>query len=145
MSDEGQRPPEIKVTDRRSFAPDGTRRADGSDAPVAGAAHERSAPEVATHEASRDPQPANGLPGVDFAQIVISFRTSALLDLGLLKDPSIPEGPLRLDGARQMIDILVLLRDKTRGNLSADEGELLEQVIEELQLHWVRVSQAAAR
>jgi hypothetical protein len=44
-----------------------------------------------------------------------------------------------------MIDILVLLREKTRGNLDPDERELLEQVIEELQLHWVRVSQSAVR
>ncbi len=131
-ADEPAGSPSIKVTDRRAFSSDGTRR-------EADAAPESRSPDAQT---ASPPSLGAQLPGVDMATLVISFRGSALLDLGLLKDPSMPDRPPNLDGARQMIDILSLLRDKTRGNLTRDESELLDQVIEELQLHWVRARQA---
>lgn len=77
------------------------------------------------------------LPAPTFATFVLSLSTSALLQLGLIEDPSgqKPEPDLAL--ARHTIDILEVLRDKTRGNLEEQEEQLLTQVLHDLHMRFV--------
>ena len=53
--------------------------------------------------------------------------------------------PANLPAAQQMIDILALLEEKTRGNLTAEERQLLEQILYELRLRYVEVSKQRRR
>jgi hypothetical protein len=98
-----------------------------------GAAEEASAPKPS--EAER------GLPKADFAGLAISLGHSALYHLGLVADPqSGQKGEKNLALARQTIDILEMLEEKTRGNLLADEARLLEELLYDLRMRFVEAS-----
>jgi hypothetical protein len=83
-----------------------------------------------------DPQPA-----LSFTAFVLSLASTAAIHFGDLPDPVSGESSdLNLDGAAQMIEILSLLEQKTRGNLTAEERQILEQVLYELRMRFVEVS-----
>ena len=78
------------------------------------------------------------VPGIDFSTFVLSLGTSALYHLGAVT----PEGEersaeLNLPLARQTIDTLSMLEEKTRGNLDAEEAKLLESLLYELRMRFV--------
>jgi len=83
---------------------------------------------------------------LSFVAFVISLATTAAIHLGDLPDPATgqPVEP-NLDGAKQMIDILALLEEKTRGNLTAEERQVMEQVLYELRLHYVEITGGAKK
>jgi hypothetical protein len=84
--------------------------------------------------------------GLSFTAFVLSLASTAAIHFGDLPDPSSGErAPLNLSGAAQMIDILALLDQKTRGNLTAEERAMLEQVLYELRLRFVEASGAGKR
>jgi hypothetical protein len=83
---------------------------------------------------------------LSFAGFVLSLASTAAIHFGDLPDPiSGQPSELNLDGAAQMIEILSLLDQKTRGNLTAEERQMLEQVLYELRLRFVEVSGAGKR
>src|SRR5262245_44233394 len=78
------------------------------------------------------------LPQVDFAAIVLSFASSALFHLGLVPDPETGQpGPTSLPLAQHSIDLLALLEVKTKGNLSAEEAQLLSNLLTELRVRFL--------
>ena len=80
---------------------------------------------------------------LSFTAFVVSLATTAAIHLGDMAEPS--SGKTQepnLEGAGQMIEILALLEQKTRGNLSAEERQVLEQVLYELRLRYVEVAGA---
>jgi hypothetical protein len=89
----------------------------------------------------RAPAEHGVLPPADFAAIALSFASSALFHLGLVADPASGEpGQKNLPLARHSIDLLELLQQKTRGNLSPDEAELLTNLLTELRVRYVESS-----
>jgi uncharacterized protein DUF1844 len=90
-----------------------------------------------------DPEGASdSLPEMSFTTLVLSLSTSALLHLGVAPEPG--EGPApetNLPLARQTIDILEILHDKTRGNLDQGESRLLEGVLHDLRMRFVAARQ----
>jgi len=80
-----------------------------------------------------------------FTLFVLSLASSAAIHFGDLPDPSGAAGEPNLDGAAQMIEILSLLDQKTRGNLTAEERQVLEQVLYELRLRFVEVAGGGKR
>jgi len=106
----------------------------------AGAADE--APKTPLEEPKQAPGAAPAA-RVDFATLVQSFFVTALYHLGLAADPETgkPTAP-NLAAARQDIEILELLEEKTRGNLDTEEGRLLEGVLYELRMRFVEASRA---
>lgn len=90
------------------------------------------------------PQGEQDANGVTFIAFVISLVHTAAHHLGDVDDPgSGRRSEVNLPAAHQMIDILALLEEKTRGNLSAEERQLLEQAIYELRMRFVEVAQTA--
>jgi len=76
---------------------------------------------------------------VDFSTFVLSLATSALYHMGLGPDPSGETAPEKnLPLARQTIDTLEMLEEKTRGNLDDQEAKLLESILYELRMDFVR-------
>jgi hypothetical protein len=78
---------------------------------------------------------------ISFTAFVLSLASSTAIHFGDVPDPgSGQKASVNLEGASQMIDILALLEEKTRGNLTAEERQVLEQVLYELRLRFVEVS-----
>ena len=83
---------------------------------------------------------------LSFTAFVISLASSAAIHFGDLPDPNTGQlAELNLDGAAQMIEILGLLEEKTRGNLTPEEHEVLEQVLFELRMRFVQASGGGKR
>ncbi len=75
---------------------------------------------------------------MSFSTLVISLASSALVHLGVAPEPGVPApGPANLPLAQQTIDILEVLKQKTRGNLDADESNLLEQALHDLHMRFL--------
>ena len=82
---------------------------------------------------------------VSFSGFVISLTTTAAVHFGDYPDPVSGETQApNLEAASQMIDILAMLEVKTRGNLTAQERSLLEQVLYDLRMRFVAAQQEAA-
>jgi len=85
-------------------------------------------------------------PALSFITFVLSLASSAAIHFGDLADPDSGERPEpNLAGAAQMIEILSLLDQKTRGNLTAEERQVLEQVLFELRMRFVQVAGGGKR
>ena len=80
------------------------------------------------------------LPDIDFATFVLSMASSAFLHLGQMPHPDTQKAELNLPMAKQTIDILEMLQGKTRGNLSRDEEQLLENLLYDLRLRYVEAA-----
>ncbi|MCB9666498.1 MAG: DUF1844 domain-containing protein [Myxococcales bacterium] len=78
------------------------------------------------------------LPALDFTTFVLSLSTSALMHLGELADKGGQPALVNLSLARQTIDLLAVLEQKTKGNLTGEEERLLSHILAELRLHYVQ-------
>lgn len=129
----------FKVHDRRSFSEDGelrdARRERGSKEA------EKTGPETDVTETAPAPgAEASGEAKVDFPGFVLSLATTGMMHLGAIPDPVTGKKEENLPGARQMIEILLVLKDKTQGNLSNEEAKLLDSLIYEMQMGVMRQS-----
>ena len=89
-----------------------------------------------TEPSSDDAQPASG---ISFPAFVLSLAHTAAVHFGDVPDPvSGTTVEPNLPAAQQMIEILALLEAKTRGNLTAEERQLLEQILYELRMRYVQ-------
>lgn len=81
-------------------------------------------------------------PSIDFNTFILSLSTSALMHLGKL--PGVDQdAPVNLAHAKQSIDCIALLEEKTRGNLSGEEERLITEVLYDLRLQFVAAAKAA--
>jgi hypothetical protein len=119
------------VRDRRTGATD-TGAEQPQQGPGAGA---QKSPDRGGREAPHDAQSAQEL---DFSTFVISLATSAQVGLGAVPHPETNQAVQNFPAAKQMIDILALLKEKTKGNLTEAESSLLDQVLYNLRIHYVR-------
>lgn len=117
-----------------------------------GAERPRPQPPQATpeQEAKQETQAAAPPPGgespeppseLSFSGFVLGLGTQALMLLGELPDPQGRLARPEPAAARQLIDILGLLKEKTRGNLSQDEEKILEQLLFDLRMRYVQQEQ----
>lgn len=83
------------------------------------------------------PQHADDLPPIDFSTFIVSLRASAMLHLGSGQDGS--EHSIDLALARQEIDLLGIMEEKTRGNLTGEEERLLSQILFDLRTRYLAV------
>lgn len=84
-------------------------------------------------------------PEVSFVAFIISLASNAAVQFGDMPDPVTNQTrPPNLEAAKQLIDIIAMLEQKTRGNLSAEERQLVEQVLYELRMRFVEARKAAS-
>lgn len=103
----------VRVTDTRASAqPDDARADEGLEAP----------------------EGMDALPPLDWNTFVLSLSTSALMHLGEVADEATPP---KLSLAKQTIDLLALLEEKTKGNLSGEEERLLSEILFDLRMRYV--------
>jgi hypothetical protein len=104
-------------------------------------------PDVAQMEASglvfekaRNADDREQLPPIDFPTFVLSLSHSAFVHLGDAKNPVDSSQQVNLPLARQTIDLLALLQEKTKGNLSGEEERIIEQSIYDLRMRYAEVA-----
>ena len=127
------------IKDRRHFDESGDLR--GEEVPKV----EERKTEVKVEEAGSTPEGAafsdageTPLPEVNFASFIFSLSTTAMYHFGDFPDPVTKESRKNLAAAKQTIDLLSILKAKTEGNLTADEKQLLEGILYELRLRFVK-------
>jgi hypothetical protein len=135
------------VKDSRVFSQDG-REAESADEEIPAAAEEEEQAAASTEETpeteAAETTPPDGsdqqppLPEINFATFVVSLNASALLHLGAIGDPTTGKTDKNLSMAKQTIDILSLLEEKTAGNLSTDEENLLKNILYDLRIIYVK-------
>jgi len=82
------------------------------------------------------------VPALDFNALVLSLGSSVIVHLGEAPDPtSGQKAAPNLPMAQQSIDLLAMLQEKTRGNLTADEARFLENILFDLRMLYLQVSQ----
>lgn len=133
MSDSEQKPSGFTIKDRRIFSDAGEPR------PENVAAAQPQPPPPPEPQPRGEPQPdtpQRALPPVDFSTFVLSLGSSALMHLGEVEAPS---GEVRRDlpMAKHTIDLLSMLQAKSKGNLTAQEHQLLESLLYDLRLRYV--------
>lgn len=155
MPNEKQAPKELKVTDKRIFTPDGEIREEfqneirpaETQAPKAAEPKPEEKPERPPQEQQQRP-PADERrrtiadkatnPGTPFTNFIEPLIAQGYMSLGMLRNPYQPQSKIDTAAARQMIEILTLLQEKTRGNLDPDENDFLETHLGELKLAFVQ-------
>ena len=122
------------IKDKRMFTAEGEVNREKESAPV----DAKEAGEAGGGKSAEDRKGKTvPLPEVDFASFVLTLSSSALFHFGEFPDPVSGKRERNLDMAKQTIDILGVLRDKTRGNLSNDEAQLMESLLHDLRIKYV--------
>jgi hypothetical protein len=119
--------PGFKVTDRRRFTDE--------------AAARDAAPAEPSAPASEIPAPGDFEP-VTFSTFVLGLSTQALMHLGEIESPLAGKVALDLTAAKDVIDVLGILREKTRNNLEQAEERLLDSILYDLRIRYVALSRA---
>lgn len=81
------------------------------------------------------------LPEVNFSSFILSLSSSTLLHLGEIADPQSGEKKKDMALAKQSIDIISLLKDKTKGNLTQEEEKLLDHLLYDLRMRFVKAGE----
>lgn len=86
------------------------------------------------YEAAGENQGGFPLPKIDFSMFIFSLNSSVLVHLGVLDDPATGKKTKNLAAAKQTIDILGMLEEKTRGNLTDQEQDMLKHILYDLRM-----------
>ena len=151
----------FKVVDRRHFTAEGELRKEvleeeRREQEAAAAARKPAAAASTPKPAGTQPPGASGgaeagtgaetpQPSHSFQMLVDFLARNAAVMLGGYADPSTGQAILDLDGAREFVDMLDALREKTRGNLAPEDDRLLLEVLGSLKLSFLEMSKAAAQ
>lgn len=81
---------------------------------------------------------ATQMPQMNFATFIVSLNHSALVHLGLVEDPSSGTKAKNLELAKQTIDIIAMLEEKTKGNLTNEESKITENLLYDLRMLYIK-------
>ena len=127
------------IKDRRHFDESGGLREEGAPPVEEGKTDVKVEQAGATPEGAAAPDAGETpLPEINFASFIFSLSTTAMYHFGDFPDPATNEARRDLAAAKQTIDLLSILQAKTEGNLTADEKQLLEGILYELRLRFVK-------
>ena len=133
----------FRVTDRRRFSPEsGEPQSRQTEESAADTQQEPDPPQAETQEVpapSRPHEATSDQIEITFSSFILGLSTQALISLGEI--PAAPGQATQADltAARQMIDVLAMLQQKTSGNLDAGEEQMLENVLYDLRIRYVKL------
>lgn len=171
MAEEEEKERGFKVADRRRFSAEGESKPEVEDRPApeqsmpsdkpaqpqhshaehqthGGPSAGAQADATAAYQKAASSQPGAqdlGPQDLTFASFVVGLSTEALALMGEMPHPATGERMHDLIGAQQLIDIIAILRDKTRGNLSHDEDTLLDAILFDLRMKYVEKARQTPR
>ena len=130
------------VKDRRRFAQDDpeaeSKSGDEGTQSPSSAAEESLEPEDQKSSQTAESEEKPQLPEINFPTFIVSLNASALLHLGAIEDPTSGQKTKDLPMAKQTIDILSMLEEKTAGNLTSEEENLLKNILYDLRMMYVK-------
>ena len=138
----------LKVTDKRIFTAEGELReefrgsvipADPATAPPAPAPAPEEKQKAQEPAPERRRRPRGEMPETPLATLVQMLGVNAYMSLGLMQNQHGQRGQVDIVGAQQMIDMLSMLQEKTKGNLTEEEQDFLDTFVGELKLAFVRI------
>ena len=140
MPEEKEGKKDFVVKDRRIFAEENRDAEPKEEKEIPpGEKEEAAKPDEADKEPDAETQePPPQFPEINFATFVVSLNASALLNLGAIEDPASGAKNKNLPMAKQTIDILSMLQEKTAGNLSEEEESLLKNILYDLRMMYVK-------
>jgi hypothetical protein len=121
------------VKDRRIFSEDAEERVEKEEPGV-----DEKKPDASAERKRETEEEDFQLPEINFPTFVFSLNSSALVHLGVIGDPASGQKTKNLPMAKQTIDILGMLEEKTKGNLSEDEANMLKNMLYELRMIYVK-------
>ena len=122
------------VQDRRRFSDTGEARESGPDRPAAEGQRQDQAESRLKSDGGAATEP---LPEINFSTFIISLSTQALMHLGEIANPLSGQEERDVSGAKQLIDIVGMLQEKTHGNLTEVEAKLIEEILFDLRMRYV--------
>jgi hypothetical protein len=139
MADEEIEGKGFVIKDRRRFTEEGEPKEE------TGPEEQAEEPEASTQEEVKDRAKVEEevteempFPEINFSTFIFSLNTSALLHLGEIPDPATGKQQEDLAVAKQTIDLIAMLQEKTRGNLAPDEENLVKHILYDLRLRYVQ-------
>jgi hypothetical protein len=150
MDEEQEEKKGFKVEDRRRFSSEGELKPEfsGPEEPPRPEPPKTEAPASAAQAAKA--AESRGSAGAEaaelnFATFVVGLSTEALVNLGEIPDPQSGRPSSNLPAAQQLIDIIGILKEKTRGNLDHDEQALLDAILYDLRMKFVERARQTSR
>lgn len=131
----GQNDSDFEVADRRIFGEDGSICKDRVADPELEAALGKDHSSPASSQSD-----AGTAPPMTFQSLLLSLSTTAMLQMGLLAAPGQDQPEKDMEGAKQTIDILQILKEKTARNLSEEESQLLEASLFDLKMWYLKAT-----
>ncbi len=128
---------EFTVRDRRSTVSESPSTSDTAKE----AATQKSAssePKLADTDRAAEEQKSEPLPELDFSAFIFSLATTAQVGLGVIPNPQTNLQVRNLPAAKQMIDIIGMLKEKTTGNLTQDEQALVDSILYNLRMQYIK-------
>jgi hypothetical protein len=122
---------EIRIDDKRHFDKEGN--------PVQSEGRKEEKEKVRGAASNTEPREKTEPEKVEFIAILFSYIHTALIYLGEMKDPA-GQTTENLEGARQMIEILELMQEKTKGNLTGQEEQYLQSALYDLRMRYMKKS-----
>lgn len=116
----------FKIEDKRRFTSEGEVKEEGSQA--------------TPKEAAPETPKSRPLPPIDFVSFILSLASSVQVHLGLIPDPTDGKTAKNLEMSKQTIDVLAMLAEKTKGNLTDQEDGLLQEILHTLRMQFVEAS-----
>jgi hypothetical protein len=127
------------IKDKRTFSPEtGEHRADEPQKAEKEKGAEKEAPASDARPAAEEEAQ---LPEINFSTFIFSLSSSAFLHFGEIPEPSSGTKKKNLPMAKHTIDILGMLEEKTKGNLTPDEEQLLKNILYDLRMRYVKETQ----
>jgi len=144
VTEEQEKTRGFKVEDRRRFSPEGEPRpehADRDETETQSSESKAQTTEARRAERERPKLDPTGAE-ISFSAFIVGLSTQALVHLGEIPDPSTNLVARDLNAASQVIDILGMLEQKTRGNLTPEEERLLASILYDLRMKYVELTRA---
>ncbi len=141
MSDENNQDG-FKVTDRRLDREEDGKQEEQTEAPQETSAPEQQAeqtPEKQEETETEEKQPTRDapLPPINFNTFILSLHSTSLMAMGLVPEPYANQIQKDLEIAKQNIDLLKILKEKTKGNLTQEENQLMDSVLYDLRMKFI--------
>lgn len=137
MAEESETPRGFKVHDKRRFTDEGEAREQQEGRAEAADADRPEAPAETPGEPPGQASAAQELPPIDFSTFIMSLSTQALMQLGEIGNPATGQVEKDVDVAKQTIDIIGMLSEKSKGNLDETEERLVQEILYNLRMRYV--------
>lgn len=135
MTEDAEQKQGFKIVDRRRFDSDGQERTESSDKPKKEEKSQTMSQVQSSPTASEDTSESQ----INFSSFIMSLATQALMQMGEMEVPTGVSMPKDLSAAKQTIDVLVMMQEKTKGNLDEEENYLFTEILHNLRMSYVKV------